>query len=489
MMFRTLLEKELKAILLSPKFAATFAACSILILLSLFIGIQDYRASVRQYETATRLAEQQMREQSSWGNLNNRVFRQPDPMQIFVSGVNNDIGRFSMINSFQSVKLRNSIYSDDPIFAVFRFVDLTFIFQVVLSLFAILFTYDAINGERESGTLRLTFANAISRAQYLLAKYLGSLLALVVPLFIPLLLGALLVLVFQVPMATADWARLIVWLGISLLFFAFFIAFGLLISSLTKRSSVSFLISLVGWVLFVLIIPRAAVMAAGQIVTVPSVAEIEGQQDGFAKQRWERYKEELMNRWQERQAEMEGMTPDEREVYRDDHMWNWMQDDDKSRKAVQRDINTQSRKIHEDLRNRIAVQERLAFSLTRVSPASAYNLAAMNLAGTDVGLKPRYEEPMRNYRDDFTRFVEKKQEETGSSGGIRVTFDSEKGFDFKIDRGAGTLDLTDLPRFVAQKRSLRETIAPTIFDFGLLCLYTILAFAGSIVAFLRYDLR
>ena len=58
-MLRTIIEKELKAILLSPKFVVTFAACSLLIILSVFVGIQEYRAMVRQYETATQLAEQQ----------------------------------------------------------------------------------------------------------------------------------------------------------------------------------------------------------------------------------------------------------------------------------------------------------------------------------------------------------------------------------------------------------------------------------------------
>ena len=46
-MLSTLVIKELKAILLSPKFAATFAVASVLILLSVFIGIREYRAAVQ----------------------------------------------------------------------------------------------------------------------------------------------------------------------------------------------------------------------------------------------------------------------------------------------------------------------------------------------------------------------------------------------------------------------------------------------------------
>jgi ABC-type transport system involved in multi-copper enzyme maturation permease subunit len=488
-MLRTIIEKELKAIILSPKFAVTFAACSVLIILSIFVGIQEYRAAVRQYETATQLAEQQLREATSWMGVNNRAYRQPDPMQIFVTGVNNDIGRFSIISNFETLKLRNSIYSDDPIFAVFRFIDLAFIFQVVLSLFAILFTYDAINGERESGTLQLSFANAIPRAQYLLGKFLGALLGLVVPLLIPVFIGILLVRAFQIPFTAGHWARLATVLGLSWLFFICFVALGLLISTLTKRSPVSFLISLVVWVLFVLIIPRAAVMAAGQVVRVPSVAEIESQQDAFARDKWQKLTQELQERWRKRSADMEGMTASEREAYRDEHEWEWMQEEDGYRKAVQKDIEQYSIKLREELRNRKLRQERLAFMLSRFSPASAYQLAAMNLAGTDIAMKTRYEDAIQVYRTAFNGAVEQKQAASGNSHGIRIEFNSDTGMKFSMGREGGALEVSDLPRFTAPKTTFAEAFAPTIIDFGLLAIYTMLAFTGAFVAFLRYDVR
>ena len=50
-MFSILFEKELKAIFLSPKFVATFGVCSLLILLSVFVGIQEYENERDQYET------------------------------------------------------------------------------------------------------------------------------------------------------------------------------------------------------------------------------------------------------------------------------------------------------------------------------------------------------------------------------------------------------------------------------------------------------
>jgi len=50
-----------------------------------------------------------------------------------------------------------------------------------------------------------------------------------------------------------------------------------------------------------------------------------------------------------------------------------------------------SKRLNEDRRNRQAYQERLGFILSRFSPASAFRLAAMNLASTDILLKSRAE--------------------------------------------------------------------------------------------------
>ncbi|MFH1942948.1 MAG: ABC transporter permease subunit [bacterium] len=488
-MFRILVEKELKSILFGPKFIVTFSVCSVLILLSVFVGIQNYRATVDQYEAGISLTDQEMQERTSYRSLGTRVFREPDPMQIFVSGIQNDIGRFSLIRSDEPVKLEHSIYSDDPIFAVFRFIDLTFIVQIVLSLFAILFTYDAINGEREMGTLKLTFANPIPKIQYIVAKFIGSWVGLVIPLTIPILMSFLLVIVFRIPLTGDHWTKLTAYVTVSFLYFTFFIVLGLMVSAMTKRSAVSFLLLLIVWVSFVLIIPRFSVMAAGKIMPVPSSAEIDGRVDAYSKERWEKYIKDLEDTWQERNREMEGMSREEREAYRDTHLWEWMEQEDATRKDMQAEIQNMSRKLMEDLQNRKAEQERLAFTLSRFSPASSYQLAAMDLAGTDIGVKMRYQQAMEDYHDNFVAYTDKKHKESGGgSDGIRITVDSETGFSFDLGKDV-RLDLSDMPRFQQPVQTFFETLSQTSIDLGLLILYSVIALAGTFVAFLKYDVR
>ncbi len=488
-MFATLILKELRGILSSPKFAATFAVCSLLILLSVYVGMREYRAAARQYDAAVQLAAQSLRAEASWMGMTTSAYRAPDPMQIFIPGINNDIGRLSGINGLEDVKLRNSTYADEPLYAIFRSIDLSFIVLVVLSLFAILFTYDGVNGEREGGTLLLTFSNPVPRSTFILAKLAGSWLGLVVPMLVPVLLGVLIVLLYGVPLSPDDWARLGMFLVVSLLFFTFFIALGVFISALTQRPAASFLFSLAVWVTLVLIVPRIGVMAAGVADPVPSVAETEARIDAFARDVLDRQMHAMETRWQTRQEEMRGMTTEQRETYEKEMEQRWSDEDEAGRTAAQKETDAYAVRVNEELRNRRSHQERLAFALSRISPASAYQLASMNLAGTGVSLKSRYEDAMRAYRTAFTAYVGGKQKETGGQGGFRITVDSQTGFHFSAPRERGTLDVSDLPAFRPPGVSLGETASAAVIDAGLLAVFSLLALAGAFLAFLRYDVR
>lgn len=485
-MFSILIKKELKAIINSPKFVVTFAVCSILMLLSVYIGINEYHQSVSQYNTVRELAQQRMTETTAWQNLTNKAQRKPNPLQIFAGGLNYDIGRWSLINRDDDIKLQHTHYSDNPIYAVFRIIDFSFIVQFVLTLFAILFTFDAINGERENGTLQLVFSNPVSRAKYLLAKCAGSWLGLVIPITIPVLLSLLLVVIFKVPLTGTDWAKIISFLGLSLLLFSFFIVLGVLISTLIRRSSISFLTSLVVWVILVLIIPRAGVLAAGQMVYVPRVAEIEGQRDAYAKDKWAQFQSKMEKTWLARNNESEEGCASEVD---DEKLWQWMKEDDAARKKVEIEIEDYYAKLKEDFRRRKAVRERLAAAISRISPASAYQLAAMSLTDTDVGLKTRYEDSMNSYRTQFNDYVDKKVEESGPAGQIVIKVSSEDGFDMSSFDSDKSLDLGSLPHYQDPDRGFAESFSPAVIDFGILGIYTLLAFAGAFLRFLRYDIR
>jgi len=489
-MFRILVQKELKTIIQSPKFVTTFLTCSILILLSVYVGIQDYNYSLNKYIAAQNLVKNEMETASAWSELENKIYRKPNPLQIFSAGINNDLGRFSLVARFKDVKLESSSYSEDPIFAFFRYLDFTFIVTIVLSLFAILFTYDSVNGEKESGTLKLVFSNSIPRSKFLGAKFLGSWLGLIIPVSIPVLISILFLLLFNISLTSPQWMTLILYIITSFGYFTFFIALGIMFSSFTKTSSSSFLISLVAWISFVFIIPRIGTMLAGQFVDIPSIAEIESMKDSFSKAKLNEQFEKIEQLKLKRENEMQGMSESEKEIYKEEKEWEWMKEESAITKEMRDAAALYSNKLNEEVRNKKNKMERLALALSRFSPASSFQLASMNMMQTDIDLRNRIEDNLKEYKNSFVDFINEKENNSGSSpGGIRVSISSWTGVQVEDKRGKDKLNFTELPVFTEPQLSFANIIQPAVIDIGLIVVYIFVSFGISFAAFLKFDLR
>lgn len=483
-MLWVLIQKEWKSVLLSPRFALTFVVTSVLILLSIGIGLRELRAFEAQQSAGRQLLAEELLEQTSWGVLSTRVFRDGDPLHIFVGGVHNDVGRLATIAQRGQAALEHSIYSDDPILAVFRSFDFSLVVQAVLSLFAILFTYDAINGEREAGTLRLILAGAVPRTRLVLAKLVGTGLGLALPLALPVLLGLLLVVLSGVAMDADAWRRLALLLLVSGLYLGVFMAFGIAVSASTRTSRTSFLLLLVAWILAVLVMPRIGLLAAAQHVSVPTVAEMESRRAGFESRAWDDYRRQLEESWRLRQKELAGLDEGERESYEDRNLWRWLEEDEAARRQVEAEIAAFTARLTKDLRLRKAERERLALSLSRWSPASVYRLAALEIAGTGVSLKTRYEDAARVYKQAFTRFVASRSDQAGG----HVVRRRGGGRSGPALGASEPLDLSDMPRFQPPARA-SEDWSTLPGDLGLLATLGLLFFAVGYVGFLRYDVR
>lgn len=466
-MFKLIVDKELREVIGTTKFAVTFGVMSTLILLAFYVGARNYQVNQSEYEAAVAENVKQMEGLTTWGAVDNRIFLRPHPLTALVSGVSNDIGRTIEVRTEHEPRPEDSRFNADPIYAVFRFIDLEFIFTTVLSLFAILFAYDAVNGEKERGTLRLTFANSVPRDLYILGKMVGSFIALSVPLLIPILLGCLLLPLLGVPMDIDDWVRLALIIVAGFLYLGVFLTLSVFISSLTAHSSASFLILLVVWIFVVLIVPRTAVLVAGRAVEVPSIDQIDYQKSTYLSQLWD----EDMKQVDALRRELRGQ-PREQRIQR----FRALMAELGSVRTEKLDAFTNT--LNEDRRNRELVRQRVALGIARISPAAVFALASTNLAGTSLKLKERYNEAARAYRDDYTRFI---LEKTGSVSN-HWWMGGQADTDVEIDP-------YELPRFEYQEAPLADHVNSALPDLGILLLFNFIFFAGAFVAFLKYDVR
>ena len=171
-------------------------------------------------------------------------------------------------------------------------VDWTFIIGYVLSLIALLFTFDAISGERERGTLRLMLANSVPRHTVLIGKFLGALLSISIPFTLAVLVNLLLISTSSdVHLTTEAWGRLGIIFCLALLYTSLFLALGLLISTRVQRSAVSLMILLLTWVTFVAFMPSTLAAIASSFSPAVSFNKYWKQHNPVQEDLWDKYDE------------------------------------------------------------------------------------------------------------------------------------------------------------------------------------------------------
>jgi len=474
-MVKIIIEKEVLEILRSPKFVVTFTVCVILNLLSFYVGAQDYHHGRTRWEAARAANLRQMEGLTNWLELNwNRIFLPPQPLASLVTGISNDIGTTINMQGRGELSTHGSRFNEDPIYAVFRFLDLEFLFQVILSLFAILLTYDAISGEKERGTLRLAFANPLSRVGFILGKLGGAFLALSIPLLLALALGCLLLIMLNVPLSGQDWIKLILIILTGMLYFTVFLTMTIFFSALTGKSSNSFLLALLAWIAAVFIIPRASVLIAGRAVEVPSLDYISAQKASYRTQLWE----------EDREAFNTFRAPETKDMQRImDALSKFMDSIHAARESKLMEL---ARQLNEDRNNRLNIQQNVALNLARISPAGALSLAVTSLAGTSLNLKEHFLSEAIAYQAIYGDFV---REKTGWTPGGMVIYSRTEVDENRKAIEPEAIDPTEMPAFEYRPQTISAALQPALLDQGLLIFFILLFFVGSFAAFMKYDLR
>ena len=136
----------------------------------------------------------------------------------------------------------------------------------------ILFTFDAVAGERAQGTLSLMMSNQISRGQTLSAKYLGAFFTLMVPLAIGILMNLLIIyLSGNIRFDLDDWLRILGMIGVFALHISIFISLGLFFSSRVSNAITSLVWLLLTWVCLAFIFPSLLGLFIGTLDPIPSI--------------------------------------------------------------------------------------------------------------------------------------------------------------------------------------------------------------------------
>lgn len=145
--------------------------------------------------------------------------------------------------------------------------------RLFLAVVSTLLGADAINGEIETGTVRVTLGHPIYRDQFLLGKFLGRAIAVVIGfiLFAAVSVGAMMAI--GIPFSSDMSLTFIKPLPFFLLFSLVYLSLGALLSTLIKKPSVAIIVAIVLPLFLEIVYPSvvsvALVLSAGTQATSP----------------------------------------------------------------------------------------------------------------------------------------------------------------------------------------------------------------------------
>lgn len=271
-MITTMLEKELLVTLKTVRFIVAVLICCLLMPLSVWVLSTDYLRDNDDYQGRVALDARRIDGKPFAVNVNRPI----PPLSALYRGaypesVNSVNLKFYFGWNLPAAAATQSLAND-----LFPTVDLTFIVGIILAAMALMFSFDALSGEKAEATLRLIMANPVPRGQVVIGKWLGLSLALAVPFVIGMLLSLLIFFSITGAQLTGDdWGALALTAAAAVLYLALFVLIGIVVSAFTTSPTVSIFVCLSVWGLLTIVLPQSANAIASVIAPAPSPQSVE----------------------------------------------------------------------------------------------------------------------------------------------------------------------------------------------------------------------
>ena len=450
-MIKYIVLKEIADQIIKLRFLLTASATVLLFFITTLAFRAEYQSTVEGYKKPEQLAESVITSKNYqlafFVQRSIEVDQAPQAIRFCVNAGTDLLPNQFFVGSFwnQEVKASFNKPNENPWIQKISTIDWIFLVSMLLSFMAFVLSYDAISGEKEDGTLRLMLSNSIGRFQFLVAKFIGILVILLMPLFIGQLLSLLLISATSfIHLSMLDWIRIGIIIILSWIFLATCVWLGLLISSITPRSSTNLVILLFIWVLFVIVIPNCGSSLAKIFYDLPR-------------------KEEIYNRT-------------ERIL---DAAYKEMKDKDGIVQAKKQVAALKlGAKIRADYRQQKFLQANLARLFGRLSPISVFEYAAESSAAVGLTYHRHFLEQLIMYRHQLDDFILSEEKRLSDDPKGLITY---KTLPWKTFNG------NNFPVFREQPIKILQGLRDGLVELTILIFYGILFCTGAFVAFLKFD--
>ena len=234
---------------------------------------------------------------------------------------------------------------------------------------------------------------------------------------------------------------------------------GLLVSSLTKTPSLSFLASVVAWVILIIAIPKLAFHIGATIAPPPSVAVFQNQTRAITNEADVKAFTELR-----KYMEGNGQPPPKA----------WFEE---LSRRVMAENNAKKAKLQQQFDNRLARTFKISGILSRLSPSSSYAFAVQEMTGTGFNDDMRFRGTIAVFKEAFARYIEMRMK--GMSPDIEAN----------MPQLGKKLDLTGMPTFSYLRSGFAEAVGNITLDVLILLVFNVILLLAAHLFFLRYDAR
>lgn len=476
-MLITLIQKEIMHHILSARFVALLLMCLLLVPLTLHINYGNYLQNLVDYQEAIKRANIEEAEVNPNASLEpdkevSKLFLKPTPLSVFANGLENVLPSYLGMTRNGITQGPDALIAS-PLSYLLGHLDFLFVIGTVFSLLALLFTFDAVAGEKESGTLRITLANALPRDLFLWSKLIGGYLVFAVPFLVSFIFGLLLIVWQGFPLGESEiFPRVLSLTLISLLYIAVFFAIGTVISIYMDSAKTALIVAFTVWVFAVLITPRVGFLAAKLIAPTRTPQSIymekaAMQEDFNAVLKKEKHKIISQLEWDKMTDEM-GRTitivmPTGKNAEKiAEHMGPFEEE-------YRLKFQNHSDKLDRDYKRETERQEQIGETLSRITPTSSLIYLATNLTQTGKEKRSDYLQAGNRYWDRLDTDVFSKISEhipsTRHKPPIKVTQPT-----------------------AMEEATLGDTFRRSVVDALLLCFFAIMLTTVAFLKFFRTDI-
>jgi len=489
-MLSAIISREFLSNILNLRFIVGLVLCVIISVTCVMILTHDYQQEMADYNLRINLQDEFLSKYAHTNRMGGMITSQkpPERFRPLIIG----IPREANLGSFD----------DNPLPVLFPPLDFLFIVTIIMSLLAMLFSYDAITGERQRGTLRLVISNSIPRAKILLAKFIGGTASLLIPFILSLLAGALYISINPaIQWDGSTWAEFSLLIAASVTFISLFYLLGLMVSTFSRYSSTSILTCLFLWVLLILVIPNMCPFISAQLYRIPSINKIERQLYYIRQVERDELGREFSREVLKKFSTQYGVIYSEFESLEFGGLWG--ECSPANRKATQQraaadpqfkamvdafreQINQawtkanriqgeKAEKIRRDRDTKVAAQNKIAKNLACISPCANFIYVATDLTGTGLRSFDYFDWLDGEYGKMFWPYLQRKVQDAMKKD---PTFETNS-----------FLDVSDRPRFVFKEEALRDKLDAVLPYWGILVLFNVVFFVAAFAGFMRYDVR